>query len=107
MRGRRQAVWPTEACQDPGPNPNINGARPVECAIAAVACVAPSLATRSQIRCDSGRGWKARQSEFRQRVGHIADDAIRFLTANNATPIVVGKSAYSRCLEICMARYQN
>jgi hypothetical protein len=47
-------------------NPNINGAKPVECAIAAVACVAPSLAARSQMRCDSRRGWKARQSESRQ-----------------------------------------
>jgi hypothetical protein len=27
-------------------NLNINGAKPVECAIAAVVCVAPSLATR-------------------------------------------------------------
>ena len=32
--------------------------------------------------------------------GDIADDAIRFRTANNATPIVVGKSVYSRYLEI-------
>jgi len=32
--------------------------------------------------------------------GHSADDEIRFRTENNATPIVVGKSVYSRCLEI-------
>jgi len=82
-------------------NPNRNGGKPVECAISAVACVAPSLATRSRIRCDTRRGWKARSRNSGSQIsGYIADDGSWFCTANNATLIIVGKSTYSRCLEI-------